>query len=178
MTHRAAPQRVALLGMMGSGKSTIGRLLAARTGWPFHDNDALLERATGLTARDLLATRGEEALRAAEADALRLGLTQPAPLILGVAAGTIEDAQLREQLRDAATVVWLRADPATLAERAAGAAHRPWLETDAAAWLRATAAKRAALYESVADLAIDTDAHTPDQAAAVISERLSLPSKA
>jgi shikimate kinase len=164
--------------MMGSGKSTIGRLLAAATGWPFVDNDLLLERATGLTARELLGTRGEGALRAAEAAALVAGLAEPPPHIVAVAAGTIEDARLRQRLRDAATVVWLRADSAALAVRAADADHRPWLDTDAQKWLGDTAAKRAALYESVAKLVVDTDVHSPEEAAALIAERLSLPSVA
>jgi shikimate kinase len=163
-------RRVVLVGMMGSGKSTIGRLLAERTGWPFLDNDALLEGATGLTARDLLATRGEGALRKAEADALRLGLAEPAPVIVAAAAGTIEDEQLRRTLRENGTVVWLRADPHTLAGRARGAAHRPWLGGDAEKWMSDTDARRATIYQEVADLTIDTTGRRP---AAVADDILS-----
>ena len=73
------PIRVLLLGMMGSGKSSVGRALSDLTGWPFVDNDALVERATGLTARELLRDRGEDALREAESEALRAGLRIPVP---------------------------------------------------------------------------------------------------
>ncbi len=59
--------------MMGSGKTTVGRLLAAETGWPYFDNDELLAMR-GTTARELLERGGEPVLRAAEAEALRLGL--------------------------------------------------------------------------------------------------------
>jgi shikimate kinase len=159
--------RVVLVGMMGSGKSTIGRLLAGQTGWPYHDNDALVERATGVDARELLASRGEAALREAESAALALGLNQPPPCIVATAAGTVVDAANRAKLAKA-RVVWLRARPETLARRARGAPHRPWLDADAAGWMRTTLGERAPLYQSVADLVVDTDRWKPDDVAADI----------
>ena len=168
--------RVALVGMMATGKSTIGRLLAQRTGWTFYDNDELLERVTGSTAPDLLALRGESELRAAEAIALELGVSQPAPCIVAVAAGTVEDARLRDLLSRAATVVWLRAEPHMLFERASSAAPRPWLGNAAEQWLAQTDARRVELYADIANLTVETDAMSPEDAAAVIVEQLSLPS--
>lgn len=165
------------MGMMGAGKSTIGRELAALTGWPYYDNDELLERATGVTARDLLATRGESELRAAEAAALELGVSQPAPCIVAVAAGTIEYARLRALLNREATVVWLRADPHTLSQRASAAPPRPWLSGAPEQWLKETAARRAGLYAATANLTVETSAtSSPGETAALIAERLSLPS--
>ena len=64
------PCRVLLIGMMGSGKSTIGRLLSDATGWPYIDNDELVRQTHGATARQILAERGEARMRAAESDAL------------------------------------------------------------------------------------------------------------
>ena len=164
---RASPEsavRVVLVGMMGSGKSTIGRLLAERTGWPFHDNDALLERATGLSPRELVALRGEAALRTSESSALALGLSLPAPCIVGAAAGSITDPAARVKLADP-LIVWLRAGSQTLARRARGATHRPWLDTDATGWMQRTLAERAPLYEAVADLVVDTEGRTSEQVA-------------
>src|SRR5687767_8768567 len=132
--------------MMGSGKSTVGRLLAVRTGWPYVDNDALLERLSGETAREVLAATGLDELRSAEARALRLGLSEPVPCIVGAAAGTILDDAARSEMAANALVVWLDAAPRTLARRARGAAHRPWLEGDAEGWMRSTLAERAPLY--------------------------------
>src|SRR3954447_25539389 len=73
VTSELVPQRLLLIGMMGSGKSTIGRGLPAATGWQFLDNDELLERRTGRTARDLRAA-GVDALRDGESAALHEGI--------------------------------------------------------------------------------------------------------
>jgi shikimate kinase len=164
--------RVVLIGMMGSGKSTVGRLLAKRTGWRYYDNDELLERLRGETANALLANEGVTELREGEADALRLGLRQPTPCIVGAPAGTILDESIRRALKKDALVVWLTGDPRTLARRARGAAHRPWLGGDAVAWMTETLAQRAPLYESVADLKVATDRRRPPGVAAQIAEWL------
>ncbi len=153
------------MGMMGSGKSTIGRALSAITGWPYHDNDDLLQIERGRNAREVLAAEGRSELREAEAGALRVGLVQPAPCLIGAAAGTILEKEARDLLNKEAIVVWLRAEPRILVERAAGAEHRPWLDGDAVAWMEEALAERAPLYESVADLTVDTDGRTPDETA-------------
>jgi shikimate kinase len=156
--------------MMGSGKSTIGRILAEATGWPLHDNDALLEAVTGMTARDLLATRGEDALRDGEERALLAGLAMPPPAIVDAAAGTIESARVRGLLLEQ-FVVWLRASPGTLFERSAGAAHRPWLDRGRD-WFVMTDTERAPLYEAVADLVVDTELGQPHQVAQEILDSI------
>jgi shikimate kinase len=158
------PCRVLLIGMMGSGKSTIGRLLADATGWTHADNDELVVREHGATPRRLLAERGEAAMRRAESDALTAGLALPAPAIVGVAAGVILEGADREALGVGGIVVWLRAAAETLAARAAGAEHRQWLDADPVAWMSATLAEREPLYASVADHVVDTGAVPPERA--------------
>lgn len=167
------PVRILLLGMMGSGKSSVGRALAERTGWPFVDNDALVERATGLTARELLRDRGQDALREAESEALRAGLAIPAPAIVATAAGTILRPDDRQRIDEGGLVVWLHASPSVLAARAAGAPHRPWLDADPLAWFTRTSAERGPLYRAVADLEIDTGSTDPAAAADRVLQRLS-----
>jgi shikimate kinase len=159
------PERILLIGMMGSGKSSVGRALSRRTGWPFMDNDELVQRVTGLTARQLLAERGVEAMRRAEADALVAGARLDPPAIVAVAAGTILDPDQRAMIADAGLVVWLRAPAAVLARRATGAVHRPWLDDDPLGWFVGAMAIRDPLYASVADVEIDTAATSPADAA-------------
>lgn len=172
MTTTAVPCRVLLLGMMGSGKSTVGRLLSERLGWPYHDNDALLEAATGRTARQLLRD-GLAALRHGEAEAMRQALAVSPPCIAGIAAGVVLDRPSRDLLAVSGTVVWLRARPDTLATRASAdpLAHRPWLDGDPTAWMRAASSERDLLFAGVADLVVATDEMPAlDVTAAIASE--------
>ncbi len=150
--------------MMGSGKSTVGRLLADATGWPRYDNDQLLMDLYGKTARDIVAGQGEQAKRGAEDAALAHGLENEPPFILDAAGGTIESEVSRRALASA-IVIWLRASPHTLYERSLGAAHRPFLDKGEA-WFEDTTARRAPLYESVADIILDTDGRGQAEVAA------------
>lgn len=154
------------MGMMGSGKTSVGRALSARTGWPYLDNDALVQAASGRTARDLAAAEVQE-LRRHESQALLDGLRADPPVIIGAAGGVVLDPAIGRAIGDA-FVVWLRASPATLATRAAGAAHRPWLEGDALTWMEETAAAREPAYQSLASVTVDTDESSPHEVAEAI----------
>lgn len=161
--------RVLLVGMMGTGKTTVGRALSTRTGWPYLDNDELLQRACGRTAPELLAAEGEPALRAAESAALTLVLGLPGPFIAGVAGGVVLDPADRARLvASDATIIWLRATVATLAHRVGSGAGRSWLGDDPAAALTRLAATRDPLYAAVADQVVDVDTGTPNELAAQI----------
>jgi len=162
--------RIVIVGMMGSGKTTIGKLLAKATGWPRYDNDLLLDQLYGMTPRQILEARGERALREAEDAALAHGLQAAPPAIVDAAAGAITSEASRDLL-STPIVVWLRASPETLARRAAGAAHRPWLQ-GGEEWFRTTALDRHELYASVADVQVDTDDRSPAEVAGEILDRL------
>ena len=164
--------RVILVGMMGSGKTTVGRLLSEATGWPYVDNDELVRRYSGTTAREVLADGGEERLREVESAALALGLELPPPVIVGVAAGTVLDPSNRARMDAAGVVVWLRAATQTLVSRAGDAAHRPFIDRGGAAWMAETAAEREPLYAQLADFTVDTGTSTPDQSVQLIRSYL------
>lgn len=168
----AAPARVVLVGMMATGKTAVGKAIAARTGWPYLDNEVLLERATGSTAARLLDERGEAPLRRAEADVLTLLLGMPSPLVAAVAAGVVLDPLARERLRSGAHVVWLRASVATLTRRVGGDGAWAWLGDQPERALARLTAERDPLYAEVADRVVDVDALSPGQAARLIVEGL------
>jgi shikimate kinase len=163
--------RILLIGLMGSGKSTIGRRLARETGWPYLDNDRLVEATTGRTAPDLIAEGGEAALHAAEVAAFERALAAPPPVIVGIAGSIVADAGARERLRDAGTVVWLRAGPETLRTRSGtGRGRRP--DATSTDWIRAVAEERAPWFASVADVTVDVDRMRPRE---IVTRILSRP---
>ena len=158
-------QHVVLVGLMGSGKTTVGLLVAQRLGWPLVDNDQELGRRIGMTARELTAREGLEALHRAEAETLAGMLDRSDPAVIGAAASVVESAEMRDLL-ERHYVVWLDADPEVLAARAATGSHRPHLP---AAELQAA---RSALYEQVAALRVDTTHLSPADAAEIVAEAL------
>jgi shikimate kinase len=167
----APPARIVLVGMMGSGKTTIGREHARMPGWPPVDNDELVRRLTGREPATIAAEDGEDALHDAEAEALADALELDPPLIVGVAGAMVERPEVRETLRGAGHVVWLRARPETLRVRI-GRGTKRRREARDGAWLAARAAERESLYREVANQVIDVDDTAPAQVAAQILEGL------
>jgi shikimate kinase len=156
---------VVLVGLMGSGKSTVGRLVAERLGRPFVDSDEQVESATGRTVREIWSSDGEEAFRRFEAEALAAAVASPRPAVIAAAGGTVLDARNREVLSEAGVVVWLDADPAVLADRAASGDHRPLLDDDPVGALAKMSDERAELYREVATHIIDVGVREPDDVA-------------
>jgi shikimate kinase len=160
--ERREAERIILVGMMGSGKTTVGALLAGRLGWPFHDNDAVLRQLFNATPRELLESGGEEAMRAAELTALSAALAMPPPSVVAAAGGTILDPGARSDLADASLVVWLRIGAETAGARTGGDDHRPWPDADRPGWIARALEERRDLYAEVADIALDADDASPD----------------
>jgi len=150
-------RRVLLIGMMGAGKTTVGRLVAEALGCPYLDSDAEVERTTGRSVPELFATDGEAAFRAAESAVLADALGRPGPCVVSVAGGAVLDPDNRSLLRGAGVVVWLRARPATLAARVGAGAGRPLLGSDPAAALARLEAERRPFYAELADVVVDVD---------------------
>jgi shikimate kinase len=149
--------KLLLIGMMGSGKSSVGAALSAKLGWPYLDNDSLLERTAGANARDLLEHKGDAALRDAESQVLTLLLGMPGPMIGSVPGGAVLDEKDRLRLQQSpAHVVWLRVSPQVLVRRVSGS-DRPRLGDDPASALRKLAAERNGFYAEVADQVVDVD---------------------
>src|SRR5687768_12906808 len=110
-------ERIVLIGMMGSGKTTVGRLLAERIGWRYVDNDDVVRELSGREPAAIAADDGEDALHAFEAKALLAALADGSRIVVGAAAWVVLDEVSREALARERGVVYLRARPETLRER-------------------------------------------------------------
>jgi shikimate kinase len=151
-------RHVVLVGMMGAGKSAVGRRVAARLVWSFSDSDTVVEDRTGRTVGEIWRHDGEEAFRVLEADALQEALADPTPSVIAAAGGTVLDPRNRQAMAEAdAVVIWLRADPSILLGRVRHGDHRPLLGDDAKGTLERLHEERVALYEEVADAVIVVD---------------------
>lgn len=164
---------VALLGLMGSGKSTVGSALAVRLGWPVSDSDAWIVERTGRTAREIMVSDGVRHLWDLEAEHLLTAVDQPGPLILCVAASAIEDSRCRDALgREGVVSIWIRARPSTIAERFRSAQHRPWFGSDPFSFLSEQGGRRRPLFEDLRPLAIDVDERSPDEVVALAMDAI------
>jgi shikimate kinase len=152
---------VFIIGMMGCGKTTVGRLVAERLGWRHLDSDEQVGRETGQTIPEILAHRGEAAFRAAEARALAAAAVSDTPTVVSVAGGAVLDPDNRHVLRRGGVVVWLRARMETLAQRVGDGAGRPLLGDDPGAALRRLYAQRRPVYEELAQVVVDVDRLEP-----------------
>jgi shikimate kinase len=161
-------KHVVLVGMMGSGKTTVGEALASRLGARFIDSDDQVERATGRTVREIFESDGEGAFRKLEADALAAALASEERAVIAAAGGVVLDRANRELLQRGATVVWLRARPEVLSRRVERGDHRPLLGDDALEALQRLEGERAPFYREVASAVVAVDALAVDDVVARI----------
>ncbi len=117
-----------LVGMMGAGKTAVGRKLAARLELPFLDADEEIEEAAGCTIDEIFAEHGEKAFREGEKRVIQRLLSQPT-CILATGGGAFMDDGTRSIILENAISVWLRADLNTLWQRVRRRSHRPLLKT-------------------------------------------------
>jgi shikimate kinase len=123
------PRSLVLVGMMGAGKSSIGRRLAARLGIGFVDADLEIEKAAGMTIPDIFASRGEQEFRAGEARVI-LRLLESAPQVLATGGGAFMNADTRAAIAAKGISIWLKAEFDVLMKRIKRRQDRPLLKTD------------------------------------------------
>lgn len=164
---------VVLIGLSGSGKSTVGHYLAERLDCRLYDTDMLLALRSRLSAPELLRADAVR-FRATEEEVVDDACSRP-PGVIATGGGAILSARNRKTLRRGNLVVWLRAPVAVLAARLAAGESRPLLDGDVTARLAALAAERDALYAACAHEAVETDGTPPDaiawRIAALVAER-------
>ena len=148
---------LALVGMMGSGKTTVGLRVAAALHRPFFDSDQMIEAREGRTVREIWLTDGEPAYRVLETKVLEEALASPEAAVVAAAGGVVLKEENRRLLARAdVCTVRLVADPEVLVTRVGRQGHRPLLDDDPLIALRRLSSEREDLYREVADATVDT----------------------
>lgn len=155
LTAGGVARPIVLVGLMGAGKTSMGRLLARRLGVGFADSDEEIVKAAAMSIADIFRIYGEEGFRDGERRVMKRLLEEGAR-VLASGGGAFIDVETRKQIRARATSVWLRADLDVLLARTVGRAGRPLLEAgDPRAVLEALMAARYPVYAE-ADIVVDT----------------------
>jgi shikimate kinase len=165
------PRSIVLIGMMGVGKSSIGRRLGARLGIPFVDADAEIEKAAGMSVADIFSRHGEADFRSGEARVIAR-LLEGGPQVLATGGGAVMNAATRAAIKTKGVSIWLNAELEVLMRRISKRKHeRPMLQTaDPAATLRDLLASRAPVYAQ-SDLTVQSREVPHD---AIVSEIVTL----
>ncbi len=167
----AHDRTIALVGLMGVGKSTVGRRLARRLSLPFADADVEIEAAAGMTVSDIFSKLGEPEFRAGEARVLKRLLEGPR-MVLATGGGAMLNPDTREVLKTRAVIVWMRAGLDVVAQRVQRRDTRPLLRgRDPLEALTALAEARYPVY-ATADLTVDVAGGAHAQAVEAIAEAL------
>ncbi len=176
MTHFSPDFRlhrpVVLVGLMGAGKTTVGRRLARRLDLPFKDADAEIEAAAGRTVAEIFEDFGEAGFRDGERRVIARLLTEEGPMVLALGGGAFVDADTRALARSRAVTVWLRADLDTLMERVSRRDDRPLLRAEDPRAVMAELMERRAPFYGEADITVDVDDASHDATASRIAEAL------
>ena len=159
-----------LVGPMGAGKSTVGRILAGRWGVVFRDTDDDVEAADGRSISEIFVDSGEEHFRALEREAVARALAEHDG-VLAVGGGAVMAEGTRAAMAGH-RVVFLRVGLADAAARVGIGSSRPLLLGNVRGTMKALLDERSPVYEAVSTLAVDTDGRTPDEVANLVQEAL------
>ena len=155
-TVRKLHKTLVLVGMMGAGKTSVGRRLAHALGLPFRDADAEIETAAACSINEIFERYGEPAFRAGERKVIARLLREP-PHVLATGGGAFMDAETRDQIKENGISVWLKANVDLLLERVKRKDNRPLLRnTDSRAALVRLMAEREPIY-ALADITVESD---------------------
>jgi shikimate kinase len=168
----SAAKSIVLIGMMGAGKSSVGRVLERRTGLARLDTDEAVAAHFGMSISETFEKHGEEKFRDTETEVLRK-LAPDRAAIVTTGGGIVLRPANVELLKRLGTIVWLNADEMTLFERASRRNTRPLLQNDdPRAVFSELFRKRAPIYKATADFAIDTSNLNHDEAAETILNKI------
>jgi shikimate kinase len=166
------PENIFLVGLMGAGKTSVGKLLAQRLHMEFFDCDQEVERATGVTVAIIFEIEGESGFRAREAKMLA-ELASRKNALVATGGGAVLSAANRQLLAENGVVVYLRAAPADLWRRTRHDKQRPLLNTgDRMTRLEELYAQRDPLYREIADIIVDTGSQSLGALATKLERKL------
>lgn len=164
MNSPDTPQMIVLIGLMGSGKTTVGRALAKRLKLVFSDSDDAVEKIAKRSVREIFENQGEDIFRKLESQALGELCDAKSPTVLAVAGGAIISQSNRDLLqKNAKCIVWLDAPTPTLISRTGRGKHRPLLDGDPVGSLNKMRLDREPLYQSLATHHLVTQSLTIDE---------------
>src|ERR1700757_1021881 len=156
----AHERSIVLVGLMGAGKTAIGKRLAAQLGLPFYDADQEIERAAGMPVAEIFRTHGQASFRAGEKRVIERLLAK-GRIVLAPGGGAFMDPETRRTIRERATSIWLRCPLPVLLQRVQGRTHRPLLNTgNPAETLARLSAERSPIYAQ-ADIIVDGSEDPP-----------------
>jgi len=164
---------IALVGLMGAGKSTVGRKLAEMLRAPFVDSDDEIEKAAGLSVQEIFERHGEPEFRRGERRVIERLLNGP-PIVLATGGGAYIDPETRALMKDKATTVWLRADLDLIWKRVNRRDTRPLLKRDNPRQVLADLNTARSPIYAEADAVVDSDDAPASEAAKAILEKLGL----
>ncbi len=165
-------QRIFLIGPMGAGKTTVGKLLAKRLILGFADSDSEIQHQAGMDIPQIFATAGEAAFRNHEARVIDQ-LTQVDQQVLAIGGGGILGTQNRQHLTDRGMVIYLQCSPKQQYQRTRRSQHRPLLQThDPLVRLQAIMHEREPLYRAIADHTVNVEHLTATKTTAAIVQLL------
>ena len=169
-----ARHAIVLVGLMGSGKTTVGKRIAQELGYPFVDSDDVVASVAGKSVREIFAQDGEAAFRQYETEAIKSVLVgRQTSVVLATGGGAIISSENRSLISEqASNVVWLDASVDDLVVRTKQSAARPLLDGDAAATLQSLSSQRSAWYEEVATVRIDTRGKTVAKVCSAVLEAI------
>lgn len=171
----SGPDNIYLVGLMGAGKTSVGRMLAKRVHKDFYDADAEIERSTGVKIPVIFDIEGEAGFRAREEKMIEK-LTAMHGIVLATGGGAVLSAANRDRLKQHGCVIYLRAAPEDLWRRTRRDRNRPLLQTkNPLAKLKELHAQRDPLYSDLADLVVDTGTQSIGTLTAHIQDLLAMP---
>jgi len=157
-------RQVFLVGFMGAGKSTVGRIVAAQSGMSFIDLDDRIENRAGISIAEIFASSGEDEFRRLESEELATAASEGS-VVVACGGGVVLADENRRLMKESGCVAYLVVTPEQALARIGGAESRPLLTGKSGEVAACLLAARRSLYESASDVMVDTVGSTPDQVA-------------